>query len=164
MNCRIALSRLSTITFSLALFAVAALPAAAQYHLVRLVSNQAGVARNQDPNLVNAWGLAYGPTGPFWISDNGTGLSTLYNGMGVTQSLVVTIPTASGQGTGSPTGIVFNSTTDFVVSQNGLSGAASFLFDTLDGTISGWAPNVNATAAVVAATRPGAVYTGLTMG
>jgi len=165
MKCHTAFSRyLAAIAFSFVLLAVAVLPAEAQYHVVKLVSNQAGVARNVDTNLVNAWGLAYGPTGPFWISDEGTGLSTLYTGMGATQSLVVTVPTASGQGQGSPTGIVFNSTTDFTVTQNGKSGVASFIFDTLDGTISGWSPTVNATVAVVAATRPGAVYTGLATG
>src|SRR5215471_15539341 len=120
-------------------------PAAAQsnYQATNLVSNQAGKARHQDTQLVNAWGIAFAPTGPFWVSDNGTGLSTVYNGMGVKQSTVVTIPTATGVGLGSPTGMVFNSTTDFVVSQNGKSGAAAFIFDTEDGTISGWNFAVN---------------------
>jgi uncharacterized protein (TIGR03118 family) len=165
MMCRNTVSqRLSTISFGLALILSAVLPAAAQYKVVPLVSNQPGLARNQDPALVNAWGMAFAPNGPFWISDEGTGLSTLYTGTGVKQSLVVAIPSASGQVTGSPTGIVFNSTTDFIVTQNGLSGVATFLFDTLDGTISGWSPNVNATSAVIAAAKPGAVYTGLALG
>jgi uncharacterized protein (TIGR03118 family) len=151
----------STLTL---LLVAATLPAAAQYKVINLVSNQAGIAAHQDPSLVNAWGIAFSPTGPFWISDEGTGLSTLYNGRGVKQNLVVTIPSANGQGTGSPTGIVFNTTSDFVVSQNGISGPAAFLFDTLDGSISGWASNVNGTMAIIAASRAGAIYTGLAIG
>jgi uncharacterized protein (TIGR03118 family) len=141
-------------------------PLAAQsdYQATNLVSNQAGVAKHQDTALVNAWGIAFAPTGPFWVSDNGTGLSTVYNGMGVKQSTVVTIPSANGVGTGSPTGMVFNSTSDFVVTQNGKSGAAAFIFDTSDGTISGWSFGVNATAAVIAVNNPGADYTGLAIG
>lgn len=144
--------------------ASASSPATAQYKVINLVSNQAGIAKHQDASLVNAWGIAFAPTGPFWVSDEGTGLSTLYNGTGVKQSLVVTVPGASGQLIGSPTGVVFNSTSDFAVTQNGVSGAAMFLFDTLDGTISGWSPTVNATTAIVAATKPGALYTGLAIG
>src|SRR6266478_4202560 len=79
----------------------------AQYQLTNLVSNQVGAARHTDPLLVNAWGLAYGPGSPFWISDNGSGWSTLYNGSGKAQSLRVLIP-AVANGPGSPTGIVFN--------------------------------------------------------
>lgn len=136
----------------------------AQYTLTNLVSNQPGKAQNQDTSLVNAWGISYAPTGPFWVSDNGTGLSTLYNASGVKQSTVVTIPSSSGSGTGSPTGQVYNSTPGFVVTQNGHSGAALFIFATFDGTISGWAPAVNATNAVIAVNHSGAWYTGLAMG
>src|SRR4051794_11855787 len=146
------------------LIAAMTLTATAQFKVTNLVSNQVGKASHQDTSLVNAWGIAFSSTGPFWVSDEGTGLSTLYTGAGVKQSLVVTIPTASGIGKGSPTGMVFNATSDFVVTQNGLSGAALFLFDTLDGTISGWSPTVNGTKAVVAATRAGAFYTGLAIG
>ena len=141
-------------------------PAAAQsnYQVTNLVSNQAGKAKHQDTQLVNAWGIAFSPTGPFWVSDNGKGVSTLYNGMGVKQSTVVTIPPASGVGLGSPTGMVFNSTSNFVISQNGHSGPATFIFDTSDGTISGWNASVNATTAVIVVNSPGANYTGLAMG
>src|ERR1700722_2419003 len=92
---------------------VAFLPgtAAAQYKLTDLVSNQAKAAAHVDPLLVNAWGLAYGPGAPFWISDEGSGWSTLYNGAGVKQSLQVLIPSA-GSGPGTPTGIVFNGSQD----------------------------------------------------
>src|ERR1700730_16600220 len=120
--------------------------ALAQYQLTTLFSNQVGAARHTDPLLVNAWGLAYGPGGPFWISDNGTGWSTLYNGRGVNQGLEVLIPTFNGSGTGSPTGIVYNGSQQFQVE----GWAAIFLFCTLDGTISGWAPQSNATQAIVA--------------
>jgi uncharacterized protein (TIGR03118 family) len=136
----------------------------AQYTLTNLVSNQSGKAQHQDTELVNAWGISYAPSGPFWVSDNGTGLSTLYNAQGVKQSTVVTIPSSSGSGTGSPTGQVYNSTLGFVISQNGHSGAALFMFATFDGTISGWNPGVNANTAVIAVNNTGAWYTGLAMG
>lgn len=102
------------------------------YTQTNLVSDLPGVAANMDPNLVNPWGISFGPTTPFWISDNGTGLSTLYNGAGEPQSLVVTIPPPSG-GTppAAPTGTIFNGTsTDFM--------GDKFLFSTEDGTIAGW--------------------------
>ncbi|MGA8270554.1 MAG: TIGR03118 family protein [Candidatus Sulfotelmatobacter sp.] len=131
--------------------------AAAQYQLTNLVSNQVGAAKHVDPLLVNGWGLAYGPGGPFWVSDEGSGWSTLYDGSGVKQGLDVLVPTAGGDGPGSPTGIVFNGSQDFQVQGK----PAVFLFATLDGTISGWSPQVNLAASIVAVTTPSAVYTGL---
>jgi uncharacterized protein (TIGR03118 family) len=136
----------------------------AQYTVTNLVSNQSGKAQHQDTELVNAWGISYAPGGYFWISDNGTGLSTLYNAQGLKFQPVVTIPPSSGTGTGSPTGNTYNGTTGFVVSQNGHSGAATFLFATFDGTISGWNSSVNPTSAVIAVNNTGAWYTGLAMG
>jgi uncharacterized protein (TIGR03118 family) len=138
--------------------------AQAGYSITNLVSNQPGKAKNQDPQLVNAWGVSYAPGGDFWVSDNGTGVSTLYNASGVKQSLVVTIPTSTGAGTGEPTGQVYNATADFVVSQNGKSGAAAFIFATFDGTISGWSGSVNSSEAVIAVNNTGAWFTGLAMG
>ena len=138
-------------------------PAAAQYTMSNLVSNQSGQAVWTDPNLVNAWGIAYAPTGPFWISDNGTGLSSVYTSTG-SPSGVFTVPGAPGNSLGSPTGIVYNSnSSSFLVTQNGTSGSCIFIFDTLDGTISGWSPGVNPTDAVIAVDNSdtGAVYTGL---
>jgi uncharacterized protein (TIGR03118 family) len=123
---------------------------AASYQLTVLTADQPGIAPNTDPNLINAWGISFSPTGPFWVSDNNSGKSTLYDGTGKPQTLIVTIPSASGTGSGVPTGTVYNATGGFVVTQGGKSGAASFLFDTEDGTISGWAPTVNATVAIVA--------------
>ena len=150
----------------LLLLAVGLTPGAvfAQYQVTDLVSNVSGGGKFLDTDLVNAWGIAFSPTGPFWVSDNGTGLSTLYTGAGIKQSLVVTVPSASGVGTGSPTGMVFNNTSSFVVTQNGKSGPASFIFDTLDGTISGWNPSVNATVAVIAVNSTGSSYSGLAIG
>ena len=133
--------------------------ALAQYQLTNLVSNQAGQAKHTDPLLVNAWGLVHTPGSPFWISDNGSGWSTLYTGTGVAESLQVVVPSASGKGPGSPTGIVFNGSPDQEFQVQGW--ASIFLFATLDGTISGWAPQSNPNSAIIAVTNPGAVYTGL---
>lgn len=137
--------------------------ASAQYTITKLVSNQKGQAKHQDPSLVNAWGIAFFSGAPFWISDAGSGFSTFYDGKGV-KAGAVTVPSASGSGTGTPTGIVANSTSDFQVTQNGQSGPALFVFDTLDGTISGWSPSVNANSAVIAVKNSGASYTGLAIG
>jgi len=133
--------------------------AEAQYHLANLVSNQAKAARHMDPLLVNAWGLTYGPGGPFWISDAGSGWSTLYTGTGVKEGLQVIVPSASGAGPGSPTGIVFNGSSDFQVQ----GWPAIFLFASLDGTISGWAPQSNPNEAIIAVNNSSsnAMYTGL---
>jgi uncharacterized protein (TIGR03118 family) len=128
----------------------------AQYQVTNLVSNQEKTARVTDPLLVNAWGLTYGPGGPFWISDEGSGWSTLYAGNGSKVPLNVLIPSV-GDGPGSPTGVAFNGSQDFQVQ----GWAAIFLFATLDGTISGWAPQSNPNAAIIAVKTPGAVYTGL---
>jgi uncharacterized protein (TIGR03118 family) len=136
--------------------------ALAQYQLTNLVSNQVGQAHHDDPLVVNAWGLVHPPGGPFWISDNNSGWSTLYNAAGVKQALEVEIPTASGAGPGSPTGIVFNGSPDPTEFQ--VQGWASiFLFATLDGTISGWAPQSDRNNAIIAVdnSKSGAVYTGL---
>ena len=131
--------------------------ATAQYQLADLVSNQVGVAKHDDPLLVNAWGMVHAPGSPWWIADNNSGWSTLYNAVGVKQGLVVEIPTAGGGGVGSPTGVVFNGSQEFKVKGS----PAIFLFATLDGTISGWAPQVDVNNAVIAVTAAGAFYTGL---
>ena len=142
------------------------------YQQKNLVSDLAGVAKLQDPNLVNAWGLSHSPTGPWVVSDNGTGLSTQYksNGMGVPP--VVTIPLPGGGPGAAPTGNVFNSTSDFVVTEGSASGPSQFIFATEDGTISGWNPNVDLTHAIIAVDRStvrqgkflGVVYKGLATG
>jgi len=104
-----------------------------------------------------------------WVADNGTGLSTLYDGLGAPQSLVVAIPAAPGSTDhGKPTGIVFSGSTDFVVAAGALSGPSRFIFATEDGLIAGWAPNVDLTHARQAYPKPGAaastaVYKGLAL-
>jgi uncharacterized protein (TIGR03118 family) len=133
-----------------------------------LTSDGAIPAAVTDANLKNPWGISYSPTGAFWVSDNATGLTTLYDGTGAIQPLVVTIPAAAGAAaTGSPTGQVFNPGSDFAVSAGGKSGGAVFLFATEDGTISGWSPSVNPAAAIVAVDRSkvgaGAVFKGLAL-
>src|SRR4051794_39969317 len=125
-------------------------PTRGQYRVHNLVSNVAGVADHLDPNLVNAWGLTAGPTSPWWVADNGTDLSTLYNPAGTRLPLVVDVP-------GAPTGTVFNGTPgSFLVGAN----AATFIFATESGTILGW--NGGTSATVEADRSPaGAVYKGL---
>jgi len=123
-----------------------------------LVADTSASAPVADASLVNGWGLSAGPATPWWTSNNGTNTSTLYNGSGAKQALTVAVP-------GGPTGTVFNgAATDFVVSQNGKSAAARFLFATEAGTIVGWSPTVNGTNAIPGVDRSasGAVYKGLT--
>ena len=158
-------SRINPLAFRLTLALLTLLQAAAlaQYKVTNLVANTAGRAAHTDPQLVNAWGIARSASSPFWVSDNVTGFSTLYDGSGNKQGLVVTIPPAAGSSLGQPSGIVFNGGNDFVVSQNGLSGQAFFIFSTTDGTISGWSPAVDLNNAVLVVdnSKAGAVYTGL---
>ena len=148
-----------------------ATPSSAQYLITDLVSNQNTIGSNPaDLDLVNAWGVTSLATSPFWVSDNGTGKSTLYNSLGQKQGLVVIIPAASGTGKGTPTGVIGNTApSGFVVSstQGGVtkSGKSLFIFATQDGTISGWSPGVLPTTAVIAVDRSnvGASYTALTL-
>jgi len=150
--------RMTALTIALVTLIFASSAAMAQYQLTNLVSNQAGQATHPpDPLLVNAWGLVYAPGSPFWISDAGSGWSTLYTATGAKKGLQVVVPSANGKGPGSPTGIVFNGSQDFQVE----GWPAIFLFATLDGTISGWAPQSNPNAAIIGVNNPGAVYTGL---
>jgi uncharacterized protein (TIGR03118 family) len=124
-----------------------------------LVSDLPGVAAIQDPNLVNSWGITESQTSPFWISDNGSGLSTLYfvPGAGGTpvsiNPLVVNIPTPVSPTGGTPTGTVFNTGSSGGAFQvtgpnkagQTMSAPAVFLFDTEDGTIVGWNPAIDPT-------------------
>jgi uncharacterized protein (TIGR03118 family) len=119
------------------------------YQQHNLVSDGFITADHTDPNLVNAWGISFNPFGLVWVADNGTGVSTLYDGAGNAASLVVSIPSPSNPDSGgNPTGIVFNASNGFVVTKNGISGASRFIFATEDGVIAGWAPNVDGTHAV----------------
>jgi len=156
----------------------------AQYTRTDLVTNSGAGGTVPDPNLVNGWGLVSTSTSPFWVSDNGTGVSTLYsvnntNGVAATRvGLVVSIPAVSG-GPGTPTGIVapetpagvqaFTITGTNPITGKQASANSLFIFATLDGTISGWNPAVGgvsatgASTATLAANRSsaGATYTGL---
>src|SRR2546423_4149718 len=107
---------LKPLTLGLSLLTLSAVGLAQHYQQTNLVSDVPGLAQVTDSNLVNSWGLIRGPGTPWWVADNGTGVSTLYDGAGNIVPLVVTIPHASGTATGNPTGIVFNgSPTDFLV-------------------------------------------------
>ncbi len=127
------------------------------YRQHNLVSDGAVPADLVDPALVNAWGLVASATSPWWVADNGTALSTLYNGStGAKLSLTVSVP-------GAPTGIVFNGGAAFVVARGTAHAPARFIFASEDGTISGWNPGVAPTSAVIAVdnSASGAVYKGL---
>jgi uncharacterized protein (TIGR03118 family) len=144
-----------------------------QYTQTNLVSNTSGIAPVTDPQLINAWGLSRASSSPWWVSDEATGFSTLYDGAGVKQSLVVTIPPADPTNkntpTGTPTGTIANgSQTDFLLAPGK---PALFLFSTIDGTIAGWNPTVavaqgaappSTHAVTVVKTTDGSSYTGLT--
>jgi uncharacterized protein (TIGR03118 family) len=155
------------------------------YGQTNLVSDIPGLATHTDPNLHNPWGTSVGPGSPIWVSDNETGVTTLYDGAGNPQpapgnsQLVVVIPAPPSAGAGAvgaPTGQAFNTfdpaSSDFVISKAGASGPSFFLFATENGTIAGWNPDVDLTHAVLAVDRStatdntgdvGAVYKGLTL-
>jgi len=135
--------------------------AAPLYVQTNLTSDVPGLATNLDANLKNPWGFSFTATSPFWVSDQGTNVSTLYNGAGVPQALTVSVPQAPG-GPQGPTGQVANGTTDFALTPGN---PARFIFASLSGTISGWNPAVSATTAVTSFTATdSAVYTGLASG
>lgn len=151
------LFRLKSTMLAAAFLLCMAMPAVAQYQLITLVANERDLghnipaARYLDARVVNAWGLAYQPNGPLWITDEYTGLSTAYGPDGHSAGIQVTIPTSPDDPLppGCPTGIVANRWGGFMISENGNSGSALFLFATLDGTISGWNPSVDPNNAVV---------------
>ncbi|HXM73731.1 MAG TPA: TIGR03118 family protein [Chthoniobacterales bacterium] len=160
-----ALVVLTALTFS------AASSRADTYSWSNFQSDIHGVALHFDANLVNPWSMAASSGGTIWVSNNGTGTSTLYRQDGTAASLVVTVPaSAKTGGTGNPTGIVFNSTAFFKVTKNGNSQPSRFIFVTEDGTISGWNPALDGTHAIIAVDHgptPGvanAVYKGATLG
>jgi uncharacterized protein (TIGR03118 family) len=125
------------------------------YTVTNLVSDQQGVALHQDSSLVNAWGLTARPTSPWWVSDNGTDVSTLYTADGTKVPLTVDVKSA-------PTGAVANLGSAFAVSNGMTSAPALFIFSTEEGTILGWNPTVLPTTAVVAVPNTtGAIYKGL---
>ena len=157
-----------------------------RYVVSNLTSDLPGTAPNTDPVLQNAWGVTFTPgASPFWIADNATGCSTLYDGSGVPQPqatpLRVKLPLPGGgvpatacqpadpknppnPAPATPTGLVWNPTTTFLVP--GTSSPATFIWDTEDGTISAWTGGLTpADQAVLAVDNsPGAVYKGLVFG
>jgi uncharacterized protein (TIGR03118 family) len=151
--------KLWTMALAMGLTSVAAWPLAAagtnSYTQANLVSDTAGMAKTTDPNLINPWGVAFFPGNPFWISDNNSGLSTLYDKRGMIQSAPFIIPPPAGSSNpATPTGIVANGGGGFLV--NGLT--SQFIFDTEDGTISGWNGQGSAAILAVDNSKMGAVY------
>jgi uncharacterized protein (TIGR03118 family) len=136
-----------------------------------LVSDGFVPAPTIDPNLINPWGLTLSATSPFWVSDNGMGVTTVYTGAGTKVNVggldSIAIATPPGQTSpASPTGDVFNiAGTGFNVTSGGHTGSSVFIFATEDGTISGWNPNVDPASSVLAVDNSqggtGAVYKGL---
>ena len=121
------------------------------FQQTNLVSDQAGKANHTDSQLVNPWGIAFLPGAPFWVADNSSGVSTIYDANGVKSGLVVTVPKFGG-GTGTPTGIVANNSVKF--------GGYTFIFCTEDGSIVGWK---SGTTGIFLANQPSAVYKGLAL-
>jgi uncharacterized protein (TIGR03118 family) len=147
---------------------------ASAYQQINLVGYKAGIAQSTDRNL-NGWGMASLPNGDFVVANAfTTGVATFYTASGHVLPQTITIPgsatgsAALGLGPGGhPTGVVYNPTSNFVISEDGRSAPALLIFDSIDGTISGWNPAVNPTHAILiqdsfAAGTP-AVFTGLAM-
>ena len=152
LSARRALPAIAPLALLLATAAAPSTAVAGGYQVTNLVSNTPGVAPVTDPDLINPWGISYGPSGPFWVSNNNSGTSTFYNSAGTKLGLTVTIP-AIAAGLGAPTGQVFNGSTDF--------GGNSFLFATEDGSIAAWKGSDGTTATLAATTNKGADYTGI---
>jgi uncharacterized protein (TIGR03118 family) len=142
-----------------------------RYAVRNLVSDGAVAAEHVDPNLVNAWGLTALPATPWWVSDNGTGVATLYDQDGVAQPqptpLVVALPGAGEPA--APTGAAANTTSEFVITLDGTTAPARFLFASEDGTVSAWtrppppAPAPTHAVVVVDHASAGAVFKGLAL-
>jgi uncharacterized protein (TIGR03118 family) len=141
------------------------------YIQTNLVSDGAVPALTTDPNLLNSWGIAFFPGGPFWIADNGSGLSTLYDGLGNIIPLVINIPDPTGTKPhgGTPTGIVAQTNPTLFMIPN-TTDPAEFIFDTEDGTIAAWNSVLDLTNAHIVVdnsqggSSTGAVYKGLALG
>lgn len=152
---------------------------ATTYLATDLVSDQPGVGRITDPNLVNAWGISLNSGGgAFWVSSAGMGVTTLYTGdvtnaSGVTSPLVRTpVPfnptTIPGDPTGAPsepTGQVFNTTTQFTITNGTVTQPSVFIFASSTGSITGWNPAVlpNNTAKFGFQSSDDAIYLGLAL-
>jgi uncharacterized protein (TIGR03118 family) len=132
------------------------------YVVQNLVSDQQDKAQLQDDDLLNSWGISSSPTSALWVSDNHTGVATLYSGAiagsPVTKSQTTRVHIAGD----SPTGQVFNTTTDFALSDDNTNPAV-FIFATESGVISGWNPRVDRANSIGKASDPDAIYKGLTL-
>ena len=131
------------------------------YRVHALVSDRGLSAQVHDRSLVNAWGLAASPTGPWWTANEARGASTVYAADGKKQALAVDVA-------GGPTGIVYNAGRGFVVRHGAAAGPARFIYACEDGTIRAWSPVVphgwSRTAEVVVdATGTGAIFRGVTI-
>jgi uncharacterized protein (TIGR03118 family) len=163
-----AYTKIALLLLGAAMFTVASVRADT-YSWRNFQSDIGGVAQHIDPNLVNPWGMSVSSGGTIWVSDNGTGVSTLYNQDGTANSLIVEIPAARhNKDGGNPTGQVFNNTTFFPVTKNGVSRPARFIFVSEDGSISGWNPTVDGTHAIIAVDNSQGghhpIYKGATLG
>jgi len=139
-------------------------PTASSYSMSKLVSDGSVAAASTDAHLVNPWGIVMAPGAPVWVADNGSQTSTVYDGTGTRETTIVSIPPGL-NGAADPTGIVYNGSSDFVVTKGSASGSAKFIFDGEGGTIAGWSPQVDAQNAVVMYDdgAGGAVYKGLAL-
>ena len=145
--------------FALSAITPGALAQSNSYKQTNLTSDTAGVAANVDPNLVNPWGIAFFPNNPFWIADNNSGFTTLYNASGMNVGSFAVPPAAANTGQSTPTGIVANiAGTGFAV--NGKPGL--FILDSEDGAIMSWNGSDPVTIKVDNS-RAGAVYKGLAL-
>jgi uncharacterized protein (TIGR03118 family) len=165
---------LATVGLVGALASATAVPAAAdgrhrggdddnRYQQVNLVSDQVGMAENTDPNLVNPWGLAFGPNTPLWVSDNGMNVSTLYSGATTPSTPVTQVPLVVSIPGGSPTGVVFAGAVNFPITKGDKTGPALFIFAGENGEISAWNQTGDKTKAVLMTTTTDAVYKGLAL-
>jgi uncharacterized protein (TIGR03118 family) len=164
-------SRLNVVVGTMAVLSLGTVSYAQQYNQTNLVSSASGPAPVTDASLVDPWGMNRASNNAWWVSDNDTGVSTLYNGPGAKNPLVVIIPSVDPKNSpkGSPTGVIANaSTTEFLITSGK---PANFIFATLDGGIAAWNPTVaispsrsapSTNAVLVAKATDGSAYTGLT--
>jgi len=138
------------------------------YLQANIISDVPGLAQNTDPNLKNPWGIDFLPGGPFWISDNLTGLSSVVDCQGMPSPIgyaggnTATIPGPTPGSVNHPTGVVANITGDFSVPGT-MTGPSEFIFVTVEGTISGWNPGDGNTAILAVNNSGTAVYTGVAL-
>jgi uncharacterized protein (TIGR03118 family) len=145
-----------------------ACPALGQYRETTLTGYLPGMGHYLDRKL-NGWGMVVAPDGSFCVANTATGVGTFYDQSGRPLPAIITVPGAPSQPfgpLGTPTGLIYNPTTEFVISKNGRAAPAIFIFDSLDGTISGWNPAVDQEAAVTIQDNSGggSLYTGLALG